>query len=67
MAEYGDSRLVSCHTHINITTTYRETISENYLKTTKKDSAQLRIKEKKHTDMQEEQRCGLSSIHTLVV
>lgn len=51
MAEYRDSRLVSCHTHINITTTYRETISENYLKTTKKDSAQLRIKEKKHTDM----------------
>lgn len=50
MAEQGDSRLVSYHKHINVPTIYRETIGENYLKTTKKDSSKLRIKEEKDTD-----------------
>lgn len=50
MAKQGDSRLVSYQKCINVPTTYRETIGENYLKTTEKDSPKLRIKEEKHTD-----------------
>ena len=43
MAEQEDPELISSHGHTKITTIYRATISENDLKTSRKDLLQLKI------------------------
>ena len=46
-----DPGLVSSYRHTTIITTYRETISENNLKTSRKDFPQVNIKMKSHIEM----------------
>ena len=43
MVEQEDPELSSSHNHTKITTIYRATLSENDLKTSRKDSPQLKI------------------------
>ena len=51
MVEKEDSELTSSHTYTEITTIHRATISENYLKSSRKDSPQLKIQRRNHNDM----------------
>ena len=51
MAEWEDPGLPSFHRHTTITTTHTATISENDLKTIRKDFPQLKIKRGSHIEM----------------
>ena len=50
MVEYEDPGLASSYEHTKITTTYRQTISENDLKTSRKDFPQLKTKRRNHSE-----------------
>ena len=49
--EQEDPELTSSHRHTNITTTYRATISENDLKTSRNDFSQLKTQRRNHNKM----------------
>ena len=51
MVEKEDSELTSFHRHTEITTIYRATIFENHLKSSKKDSLQLKILGRNYNDL----------------
>ena len=50
MAEYIDPELTTSHRHTKIRTTYKATIYENDLKTSRKDFPQLKTKRRNHSE-----------------
>ena len=51
MEEWEGLELTSSHRHNSIITTYRATISENNLKTSREDSSQLKMQRSNHNKM----------------
>lgn len=65
MVEQRNLRLASSHEHSESTTTYRDTLSEDNPKTSRKDFPQSKIKIKSHTEIgREEQSFQLARTHT---